>query len=598
MQYKDIKVKKTTVEKLLFSNNDFIVPGYQRPYEWEKEQVELLLNDICEAKEKADDIYLLGTIQLTKNKDNKLEIIDGHQRITTLYLVLIYLNEKPVLSYYNEINGKNSIEELLECEAVYNNNYTVINECLNSKEGEYLEELKNYILKKVIFIEIDIIKQDNSIEDTFKVFNTLNTTGLQLQVKDIFKIKYVEFLKNNCNRNDEYFAKINAAYEQVIHPIDRVDVNEIYELKESDLLDTYRFFLMSKMKGNKAATNFKKSNEAFFEELFQQQDKNGIIDFEEFCNLAECIKKTQCAIEKRDKYFAEIKEKNEPENLLYCYSKELLDWSGYGRIKNLYYYVVFTAYSKNEITEETIRFADSVIDSVWKYCSIFRFIKSSIINEVLNNVGGILFEELITPNSNEEKAQLIKDKLKKDLCEHIKNYGIDYFKPFTSIFTSDGNAFDSNKVHLLMFLSYIHDTIETGNKNIIDTKYNIAYWKYKSIDIEHILSRSLYKGKDVNSLGNLMYLPRKQNRWLGEQLGKKLGKKRFSLKDDFNLKIKTYEKCLDELDSVKAFVNNADYKCTGFIKNRNKRKIDFLKTVYNTVYNFDEIFKNSESECL
>lgn len=81
-----------TLFKLIYE-----VPVYQRPYSWDKEQVEILLNDIAEAyaSEDKEEGYYTGNIIVYDVDDkvngiiSKYDIIDGQQRITTFSLILL-----------------------------------------------------------------------------------------------------------------------------------------------------------------------------------------------------------------------------------------------------------------------------------------------------------------------------------------------------------------------------------------------------------------------------------------------------------------------------------------------------------------------------
>lgn len=98
-----------TIEKIL--NANFFIPAYQRGYRWDPQQVEDLLNDIFEftPKEIKDSeemtwyclqplvVKECDTLTLSKhNLDTTkkwYEVIDGQQRLTTVYLVVHYINE-------------------------------------------------------------------------------------------------------------------------------------------------------------------------------------------------------------------------------------------------------------------------------------------------------------------------------------------------------------------------------------------------------------------------------------------------------------------------------------------------------------------------
>lgn len=74
----------------------FFVPDYQRGYRWGKTEVETLLNDIYEYGRKPkmieNDNYCLQPI-VVRNLGDKFELIDGQQRLTTLYLIYVYMNK-------------------------------------------------------------------------------------------------------------------------------------------------------------------------------------------------------------------------------------------------------------------------------------------------------------------------------------------------------------------------------------------------------------------------------------------------------------------------------------------------------------------------
>ena len=67
---------------------EFFVPSYQRGYRWEKVQVETLLNDINDNGAKS---YCLQPVVVKRRIDGRLELIDGQQRLTTLYIIYKYL---------------------------------------------------------------------------------------------------------------------------------------------------------------------------------------------------------------------------------------------------------------------------------------------------------------------------------------------------------------------------------------------------------------------------------------------------------------------------------------------------------------------------
>ena len=82
---------KFEIKGILEIKGNFFVPDYQRGYRWGENEVKQLLEDIYENGEKS---YYLQPIVVKPIEEENFELIDGQQRLTTLYLILSYLREK------------------------------------------------------------------------------------------------------------------------------------------------------------------------------------------------------------------------------------------------------------------------------------------------------------------------------------------------------------------------------------------------------------------------------------------------------------------------------------------------------------------------
>ena len=82
----DIKLEIKLVSEI---QGSFLVPSYQRGYRWAKEEVLRLLEDIMS---NGQNNYCLQPI-VVKKVDDKYELIDGQQRVTTLFLIYSYLHK-------------------------------------------------------------------------------------------------------------------------------------------------------------------------------------------------------------------------------------------------------------------------------------------------------------------------------------------------------------------------------------------------------------------------------------------------------------------------------------------------------------------------
>jgi RNA polymerase sigma factor (sigma-70 family) len=92
-----LNVDQKTIKDLFQSKKaDFLIPDYQRPYAWGENECRTLWDDIFsfaipdEGRTDFDSSseYFLGPIVTFKNEDDKMEVIDGQQRLTTLMLLL------------------------------------------------------------------------------------------------------------------------------------------------------------------------------------------------------------------------------------------------------------------------------------------------------------------------------------------------------------------------------------------------------------------------------------------------------------------------------------------------------------------------------
>ena len=83
---------KFDTKSILEIEGKFFVPDYQRGYRWGEDVVKQLLDDIKKNGEIENQIYYLQPIVVKARKEGDYELIDGQQRLTTLYLILKYLS--------------------------------------------------------------------------------------------------------------------------------------------------------------------------------------------------------------------------------------------------------------------------------------------------------------------------------------------------------------------------------------------------------------------------------------------------------------------------------------------------------------------------
>ena len=128
---KEEKAKVVKLKEILLGK-DLSIPGYQRPYKWTIKHVQQLLDDLLTHFRNQEQVYRIGTVVIHKYNEEKLDIVDGQQRLITLSLLLYYLNnekkftdkslldksvahtlsESNIINNYNFIKLKNFIFEI------------------------------------------------------------------------------------------------------------------------------------------------------------------------------------------------------------------------------------------------------------------------------------------------------------------------------------------------------------------------------------------------------------------------------------------------------------------------------------------------------
>lgn len=104
---KKISGAEYPLAKIFSSEFDYVIPPYQRPYAWTRDQAGELFDDLYDFFEKeAEDSYFLGSIVLIKDEGKPLaEVIDGQQRLTTLTILLATLTSRLTGENRADFNG-------------------------------------------------------------------------------------------------------------------------------------------------------------------------------------------------------------------------------------------------------------------------------------------------------------------------------------------------------------------------------------------------------------------------------------------------------------------------------------------------------------
>ena len=222
---REIDGKGRTIRELL-AGRKYSIDYYQREYKWQQKQVAELVDDLAskfleyheEGNERSDVTdyghYFLGSI-IVSDKDRRKFIIDGQQRLTTLTLLLIFLQHR-----LNDAEQKGQIADLIFSQKFGKRSFnldvperTLCMEALyaggefsganvpesvgnilarySDLEEQFPEELAgavlpyfvDWLIENVHLIEITAYSDG----DAYTIFETMNDRGLSLTPADMLK---------------------------------------------------------------------------------------------------------------------------------------------------------------------------------------------------------------------------------------------------------------------------------------------------------------------------------------------------------------------------------------------------------------------------
>lgn len=257
-----------TINQLFSATNEqFVIPSYQRRYSWRERQIYELIEDI-ELTEGADT-HLLGSIVcLTGHHTaglNQLELVDGQQRMTTITILLECIRQrleaegeadlsaelgrlltakalggKPMRKVALDSLDAEEFERLLKRKDYYDGDdyqndhlewaFEVIRDWLKERSVEEIGGFLYKLQNQALIIRLDV----GDAKDAFKLFETINNRGLKLSPTDIIK----NFVLGNAARfGAAQLQQARSSWAKLMTHLDGTDSDAFF-----------RYFLISSIK--------------------------------------------------------------------------------------------------------------------------------------------------------------------------------------------------------------------------------------------------------------------------------------------------------------------------------------------------------------
>ncbi|MBF8456170.1 DUF4268 domain-containing protein [Kaistella sp. G5-32] len=290
-------------------NVQFVIPVYQRNYDWSNNECKELINDIIAVEQHNRGTHFIGSIVFihegaySTSEVKELVIIDGQQRLTTINIIYValycfakdnglkneadmlfnmYLTNQYVQQESSKLKLKQTDTNSLAFKAIMNGteneygHYSNVIENFNYFKTVITEESFPLImngLKRLIFVEISL---ERGKDDPQRIFESLNSTGLDLSQSDLIR-NYILMDLDPKNQN--------KIFEQIWSPIEE-NAKDIVKQK-SVVSDYIRDYLTLKNKKIPNKTNVYLE----FKKLYEQKDEAYLQELENIKSLSIHYKK-------------------------------------------------------------------------------------------------------------------------------------------------------------------------------------------------------------------------------------------------------------------------------------------------------------------
>jgi|GEM_PF-2461559 hypothetical protein len=601
-----ILVKPEDGDSLFSLKRKYVIPIYQREYSWGEKEVKRFMESVFQGffGPGGADVFM-GTVQFRKDPDGpedgaeatEYDVIDGQQRITTILLLISLLNSDAgslsgrsleqsgvALRYDDNETGGEALRKALavpygEVESVpkdkkgrrkfddverdnYARNLCFLRDCIDAKGRERKFDkgkLLEFVLRGVYFVEL--VTTGIPLPKVVQIFNTINTTGLDLDCSDMFKLQFYEYLHNRekGKGEDGWMKKINDLYNQVKEANSKNVFPKPIEMEW--IIDTFKYVLVAE--NGYSSKRLLEATDTFFDEFFSDAEAGKVpgSSLPQFSDFE--------ALTKRfiDLY---IKAHVEDENgLVYmekagasaaeCLSEDLIGETRYGRhwvfpYADAFFRTKDSSGENEDAIKNGYRLALGDAYALAKYFIVF----STIYDRVLNPVQSFLSNEVLLPfskNNNPDVISIIERQIVLDPYDDLKRQPSvedDFFGAVTKdLFSNRKRCFVICKFSDLM------DEADSKAK-AAEIRRKLFSWSSFKFDLEHIEAKANFdkrypsdpEAKSLfNGIGNLMCLEYDINRSIGDKTIDEKASSNGSGRSYVDSKLKCVIKIIDIINS-------------------------------------------------
>ena len=301
MASKDYKSRNITLSDIVKLNICFNIPIYQRLYVWKELQVNKLLEDIYDAYSRDEDNYYLGGV-VTYSNGEKLDLIDGQQRFTTLWFICMVVSSlepnvcdemknfcgneeklriqfaiRPQITKFLMSRMKNTkcddydTKQVSDVKNMIDAIGNIESFCEDDRRREKLVNFALFLMTKVILVRTEI--PDDT--DLNKLFELINGRGQQLSQTDILKSHILDLIRKETNGNEDLLIRYGQLWNAC------ADMNEYVEhnIQQEDPSLTWKDRLIYDKESNSDEEGIIADfGNDFFDKYIQNPVKDNLID--------------------------------------------------------------------------------------------------------------------------------------------------------------------------------------------------------------------------------------------------------------------------------------------------------------------------------